>query len=320
MKKLSVIIPAYQAERTLEKCLDSVLVNKLDLEILIVNDGSTDGTESICRKFAQQDSRIRMWTKENGGPGAAREFAMDHVRGDYVTFVDSDDYLEPFAYDMLANYLDEDMDILEYGYQLVNTDGSVISRHPMEAEQYSGDACGLHYARQKNTTNYLCNKIFRRSLFCGAVFSHLFAAEDAALMAQLFVYAKRCRAVPDVLYQYVMTADSLCRKPFSVKRLDNIKAYWFVTEFYEKNAPELCAYSRQKLCSVAARLYCECRRYHPQFGEYYQVLTQEYKKARNGISIRQLLNHGSMQRRMMLGLFEISPKLCAWIFLWGEQS
>ncbi len=315
MKTLSIIIPAYQAEACVETCIRSVLANNIDLEVLVVNDGSTDGTEAACRRIADQDSRVRVWTKINEGPGAAREYALSHAQGQYVTFADADDYLEPGAYDSLMQQIGGTVDILEFGYQLVHADGSVISYHPMTAESYSGAACGLHYARQKNTTNYLCNKIFRRSLFEGLTYPHLFAGEDAALMAQLFVRAHNCRTIPDVFYNYVMTPDSLCRRPFSVKRMDNIRAYQFINEFYHKNAPDLCFYSRQKICSLAAQLYCECvLTGDPVLLQWRNKLVAEFKNARKNIAMRKLLSHGSAGRRMMLLLFAISPRLCAFVY------
>lgn len=315
MKKLSVIIPAYQAEAFISKCLDTIRTNVLDLEILVVNDGSTDATEKICQELAEQDSRIRVWTKENAGPGAAREYAIARAQGEYITFADADDYLEPGAYDSLMQQLDGTVDILEFGYRLVHTDGSVISSHPMTEESYSGAACGAHYARQKNTTNYLWNKIFKRELFKGLAYPHLYAGEDAALMAQLFVHACHCRAIPDVLYNYVMTPESLCRRPFSVKRMDGIKAYWFIDDFYSKEAPDLCYYSRQKICSLAALLYCECvRTGDKELLQWRSQLVIEYKKAREGFSLQKIISYGSVNRRAMLLLFTISPKLCALVY------
>ena len=131
-------------------------------------------------------------------------------------------------------------------------------------------------------------------------------------MSQLFVFAESYRAIPAVLYNYVMTPDSLCRKPFSMKKADSIKAYWLVDRFYEEQAPDLCFYARQKLCSLAATLYCECYRSKDKaLHDFLPQFVAEYRKARTGYSLRQILGFGSMNRRAMLFLFEVSPKLCA---------
>ena len=92
MKKLSIIIPAYQAERYLSRCLESILRNSSEIEILIVDDGSTDRTSKICEKYSSNHSNIRFWRKNNEGPGAARKYAIQHLDSEYVAFADADDY------------------------------------------------------------------------------------------------------------------------------------------------------------------------------------------------------------------------------------
>lgn len=315
LKKLSVIVPVYQGERTIEKCVASILSNVTDLEVLIINDGSTDRTAEICEQLAAADSRIRFWTKVNEGPGAARKFAMDYTEGMYVTFVDADDYLRKYTYDLLWEYVDERLDILEYGYQLEDLSGKVLSKHPMNPEEYYDDDCGLHYAKQKNTTNYLWNKIFKKDLFNNACFLQLFAAEDAALMSQLFVFAKHCKAVPDVLYHYVMTPDSLCRKPFSERRMDNLTAYWFVDAFYARTRPELRFYTHQKICSLAAKLYCECSVLDGRnIQQWKQQFKNDFQKAKNGYTLLKLISHGSLNRKLLIILFSVSPPVCSYIY------
>lgn len=318
MKKLSVIIPAYQAERTLEKCIASVLSNGLDLEVLVVNDGSADNTGAVAAGLAAGDARVQVWNRENAGPGAAREFALRHAQGEYITFLDADDYVDAGFYDKIAVHLDGSTDILEYGYVTEGTDGSVIAIHPMQAQTCEGKQCGLHYALQQNTTNFLWNKAFRRGLFERAVFPHLFLGEDAAVLAQMFVFAKKYRAIEDAGCHYVMTPDSLCRKPFTLRKLDNLTAYHFIDDFYAKHAPELCVYTKHKLCSQAVLLYCECSMGPEAHKARCPELIGEYRKNRKSFSLRQLLTMGSGSRRLMLALFELSPKLCARVYAWRQ--
>lgn len=318
MKKLSVIIPAYQAEKTLGRCIESVLGNALDLEVLVVNDGSTDRTGAVAAEMAAADGRVRCWNVKNAGPGAAREFGLSHAEGEFVTFLDADDYVDAGFYDKIAGRLDEKTDILEYGYVTEGLDGALIASHPMGEETCEGAQCGLHYAAQNNTTNFLWNKAFRRGLFGRAEFPHLYLGEDAAVLAQVFVFAKKYRAIADVGCHYVMTPDSLCRKPFTLRKLDNIKAYRFIDEFYSKHAPELCVYTKHKLCSQAVLLYCECSRGPQEHRARCPELLEEYRENRKSFTLRQLLTMGSGSRRLMLALFELSPKLCARVYAWRQ--
>ena len=105
-KKISVIIPVYNTSKLLRRCLDSVINQTYkNLEIILINDGSTDDSLSICKEYSQNDSRIILIDKENEGGGKARNAGLDRATGDYIAFVDSDDYIDPDMYSVLMNNL-----------------------------------------------------------------------------------------------------------------------------------------------------------------------------------------------------------------------
>ena len=96
--KVSIIIPVYKVEKYIHRCVDSVLNQTYkNLEILLVDDGSPDNCCAICDEYAIKDTRIRVFHKENGGQSSARNLALDNMTGDYVMFVDSDDYIEKYS-------------------------------------------------------------------------------------------------------------------------------------------------------------------------------------------------------------------------------
>ena len=102
MATVSIIIPVYNAEHTLERCVDSVLGQEFtDFELLLVDDGSSDGSPALCDRYAAQDSRVRVIHKENGGVSAARNAAMDLAEGEFLQFLDSDDWITPDATKLL---------------------------------------------------------------------------------------------------------------------------------------------------------------------------------------------------------------------------
>lgn len=118
MPKVSVIIPVYNTENYLRECLDSVLAQTFtDFEVLVINDGSTDGSGRICDEYAQKDARVKVFHKENGGVSSARNLGLDHAKGDWVCFVDSDDEV---LEDALQNYVNciksTDADIIISNY------------------------------------------------------------------------------------------------------------------------------------------------------------------------------------------------------------
>ena len=113
MAKISVIVPIYNKEKYLYKCIESILAQRsCDLELLLVNDGSTDQSDAICRRFLS-DMRVKYIVQQNAGPAAARQHGIDLACGDYLGFVDADDWIEPNMYSvMLENALHYDADIV----------------------------------------------------------------------------------------------------------------------------------------------------------------------------------------------------------------
>ncbi len=104
--KLSIIIPAYNAEKYINECLDSIIATKKDIEVIIMDDGSKDSTLRICNEYSKKDSRVKVYSKPNGGVSAARNDCLEKITGDYVMFVDSDDYLLE-GWDALIDYLSD---------------------------------------------------------------------------------------------------------------------------------------------------------------------------------------------------------------------
>ena len=108
--KISVIVPVYKAEKYLHRCVDSILSQTFtDFELILVNDGSPDNCGAICDEYAQKDNRVRVFHKENGGVSSARNLGLDNAKGEWITFVDSDDWLKPGCLEQLTNKLDADM-------------------------------------------------------------------------------------------------------------------------------------------------------------------------------------------------------------------
>jgi len=107
MKKISVIIPVYNSERYLDKCVQSVLSQSYkNIEVILINDGSTDNSKAICKNFVEMDNRVLFINKKNGGASSARNAGIDMATGEYIGFVDSDDWIEPTMYEILKNNME----------------------------------------------------------------------------------------------------------------------------------------------------------------------------------------------------------------------
>ncbi|MBF1556003.1 glycosyltransferase family 2 protein [Segatella salivae] len=151
MCKLSILIPAYNVECWLSRCLDSILSQICEgIEITIVDDGSTDKTLQCAREFAEKWSCIEVFTKKNEGVGAARNFLLDKARGEFIWFVDSDDYIVEGCLSLLLNELSETLDLLSVSYNEVNL-------NPFEGT-------GLEFIKKRLINGYLWSKIIRRKI------------------------------------------------------------------------------------------------------------------------------------------------------------
>ena len=151
MCKLSILIPAYNVECWLSRCLDSILSQiREGIEITIVDDGSTDKTLQCAREFAEKWSCIEVFTKKNEGVGAARNFLLDKARGEFIWFVDSDDYIVEGCLSLLLNELSETLDLLSVSYNEVNL-------NPFEGT-------GFEFIKKRLINGYLWSKIIRRKI------------------------------------------------------------------------------------------------------------------------------------------------------------
>lgn len=316
--KYSIIIPAYNASSHINKCLDSILNQTYEnFEVIIVDDGSTDDTLKILNKYAQQYSNVYILSQENAGPGAAREKALKYIKGDYVIFSDADDYWE---YNFLTHINDIiekcKPDILEFGFRKVEPSGEILSNHPMNPIQLKNQDCIKHYVYQKNTTNYLCNKVFSAKLFEGVKFPHLYAGEDAALLLQLFSNAKLYVSIPDIYYNYVMSPASLCRKPFNLSRLDILKSDEFMYNYLSKRYPNLSETFAYAICARSAVLYCELMLSEVEDkNQFKPIIKQQYEKYHLVIKNRKIASKPySLQRKGIVFLFRISPSLCSLVY------
>ncbi|MED4600760.1 glycosyltransferase [Paenibacillus validus] len=315
---ISIIIPVYNCEKFLKKCIESVLGQSYrNIEVILVNDGSYDNSQKICDSYADKDKRVKVIHKKNAGPGAARRDGISVSSGDYITFVDADDYIDKNMYQFLINKAENNnIDIIQCGYREVNINGETIKTYYLDNDYITGKyECSYNYASQSNTTNYLWNKLFRAHLFKNVVYPELYAGEDSCLLTQLYSFSEKVITVKECFYNYVMTPESLCRMPFSVKRLDNIEAGKFMYHFYQSCFPELSKFAALHICSYAAQCYCELSKVNIENKkEILESLIADsnefYKLIRNNGGIIKNLK----TRILFIKLFRFNRKLCSLVF------
>ena len=204
--KLSIIIPVYRVEDTLDRCVGNVLKQDYDdMEIILVDDGSPDNCPQKCDDWAGKDSRIRVIHKANGGLSDARNAALDIARGNYITFVDSDDFISPSTYGPLMNTLSRrpDIDILEYPV-IVNYRSPKQHKLDFTEEIIYDNIYNYWYKGQAYLHSYACNKIYRAGLFQDVRYPVGVLFEDMHTLPRLLKKAKTVMTTGQGLYYYCM--------------------------------------------------------------------------------------------------------------------
>lgn len=207
---VSINVPVYNAEIYLDQCLGSLLRQTLqDIEIVIVNDGSTDGSEAICREYASKDSRIKLITKENGGSASARQTALDASTGFFVCSCDADDWMEPnMVEDLYKKAIKDDVDIVSCDYWREYYNGKkVVCKYPFQIEERNDL---LDDVLNKRFPVMVWNKIFKRSLFEKYNLSWemgINMGEDFLMMMKILSLPVKVVHLPKPLYHYRRIVD-----------------------------------------------------------------------------------------------------------------
>lgn len=228
---ISVIVPVYKVEPYLRKCLDSIVNQTYQaLEIILVDDGSPDNCGAICDEYAARDPRVRVIHKENGGLSSARNAALEVLTGDYIGFVDSDDWIEPEMFEILLRGLTEaQADIAVCGRAEEHQNHSIPYHWPETVVMDRENALG-ELLRNSRLQSLVWDKLYRRSLFDGIRFPEGKTFEDMAVMHWLFLRARRVVCVPGVFYHYLQRSDSIV---WDVSLKNRINRYQVTRERYE---------------------------------------------------------------------------------------
>lgn len=218
MKLLSIIVPVYNVKPYLKKCVESIINQTYtNLQIILVDDGSTDGSQNICDEFAQKDSRIVVIHKENGGLSTARNMGMDKAKGEYIAFVDSDDWLEPNMYYDLITQLEKH-----------NADIAVCSFYECKDDKKNaiGDSRSVKILNtedifsNKNQLRFLAwNKIFRKSFVERLRFVPGQVYEDFHFCRQVFLQTKKLVYLDAPLYNYRVSRPGNTNSSFKPGRM-----------------------------------------------------------------------------------------------------
>lgn len=311
MTAISVIVPVYNVKPYLRSCVDSILAQTLPgIEIILVDDGSTDGSGLICDEYARQNKCIQVIHKENGGLGSARNAGLDAARGAYIAFVDSDDCIAPEMYQRLLCALRENNAELSIcGYQKIETSGAqgIANTHPFET------MTGMQALEKLYTNDYVyftiaCNKLFKRSVFDSLRFPQGTLFEDGYAAFRYYYAAQTVVCLPACYYFYLTRHGSITTSLLSIKNLDGLDAEVDSIDFLsEKGCFDLLAKAQIK---YAGAVISNLKRYklkqkdvRLRFGKIKKDFIRLYPSMLKNQAL-------SKKEKILLTSFAVSPRLC----------
>ena len=258
---VSIVVTIFNAYNYLPRCIDSILGQTYNnLQIILVNDGSTDNSLVICEDYARRDKRIEIVNKSNSGVADTRNVGVSKAKGLYLAFVDSDDYIhEKYIENMYNSLKRGGADICVCDSQIVNEgeeDLSVITQKPtLSTSHLDGTFPSETVVKALPSLPFLVvlwNKLYRRDLFDEIIFPKVHICEDEFVFHRLFAICDKVSMLPERLYFYIKRSESLTTRPFSAYRFDALIALDDRMNFYlEKKSYELL----RMTCSAYIKCY-----------------------------------------------------------------
>ena len=256
---VSIIVPIYNVEQYLQNCLNSILGQTYgNLEIILVDDGSLDNCSTICDDYKDKDSRVVVIHKKNGGISDARNVGVGMAKGEFLMFVDADDWVEPtYCEKAVEAAINCNCDCVAFGINVVKGNGEIIR---------IGASCSCYMTSEESIKrivergfpcNYMWNKLFRRSLFDTIKFPIGVLFEDHAVMYRILHQSNGIYVIEDSLYTYRRGQFSLSSNIYSEKMIKNRFEIWLNRlHFLEANYPSISICQFKMICMDIIRGLC----------------------------------------------------------------
>lgn len=243
MSLISIIVPAYNVENYIDRCLDSILGQTYkNLQIIVVDDGSTDSTASICDEYGKKDSRIEVIHQKNAGLSGARNAGLRVARGDYIGYVDGDDYIEPVMYEKMINAMTENsVNLVVCGYNQIGPQGEKYNFSRKNIVLSREEALDVYVSdnREFHIFNSVWSKLFEKDIVKGLEFPVGHNSEDILYTTKALVNCNGVVFVDDPLYNYVLDREGSimnASKKLSHRRFnDEIPFTFEQIEYFRQN-------------------------------------------------------------------------------------
>lgn len=329
MKKISVILPVYKVEKWLNRCLESIVNQTFkNLEIILVDDGSPDNSGKLCDEWATKDKRIKVIHKENGGVSSARNIGIDKATGDYITFVDPDDYIDLTMYEkLLKRDVNNEADIIMCGFSRSYEDGQIICENELNLLKCENESILPYFfyggREVKNSQVYTSHimgcvwrSLFKKNIIGKTRFDNLSMCEDVLFCIKIYEKVPIVKVVNENLYYYFQSAEGVTRN-VNGKMITNLKnfsiaSYDIISTLLSKKDFELAKFHIYQL-NASAIARCEDKALVNSFkkDDFFNKLNKrcnykEYQRQTKGFKYK-LINF--ILHYKLFGLYKLLRKL-----------
>ncbi|MGS4845437.1 glycosyltransferase [Streptococcus sp. W151] len=293
---LTVVIPVYNVEKYLNRCIESILLQEWkNYDILLVDDGSTDRSPQICDDYVKAYDFISVIHKENGGLSEARNTGISQAKGEYVYFPDSDDWLEPDAFMALAEVLEsQKFDIISFNREFVKGEEDAIVSEPEVTQVFEGKDAFVQMLKHSYITGFANDKIYRKSLFIdnNILFPKGKYYEDLGTNYKLFLSAKKVYATNQKYYHYLIDNPDSITQSWNEKKFSDMFGFYkemFYSGFIRSQLNQAELYISQ-LYYVNGLIHLLASLYKSKLDKKYIDITDEVKQEllKNSVSLSQM--------------------------------
>ena len=308
MKKISVIIPAYNAEQWIKKSVSTIISQTMfnELEIIYINDGSTDRTQKILKEETKKYKNIKVINKKNGGVSTARNIGIDNATSKLISFVDIDDFLEPDYFEKLYEF--REYDLVISGFVAEYTENKKVNSISDIFEIKNRESVIKEFILNEKIDSNCWNKLYKKKLIGKIRFDEkLTYSEDYLFVFNYILKCNNAIVIPVAKYHYVIHENSIMRKKFDIRRFKTIETMETTTSIIEKKYPKLYELAKSReidsKCRVLADLY-----YFKVEKEHYKHRERLIKEIRNYGLLRKMKN-SSKKHFYAYILIKINPRL-----------
>ena len=260
---ISVIVPVYNAEKFLNRCIDSILEQTYtNFELILVDDGSTDHSLDILKKYVEQDERVSLICQQNKGVSGARNTGLQAAKGEYFLYIDADDWVEK---DMIEKLIfigqRENADIVMCDSDHADEKTNVIEELEIETEVWDQDKQQYEFMKHQRLTGMLWNKLIHRRLAKGVRFNEKTSyGEDAEFLWEILKKSQKMIVINAILYHHVQEQTSISHLSFSEKKYSAIPMWEHIIKDVSQNNPKLINLAKERLMSATVFSMYEAKR------------------------------------------------------------